>query len=70
MFNGQALKAIRESMGLSQQYVADLLGVSKVSVHYYEKGFRIPGLKQYIKLLEIFGFNYAPLINMEVKDEE
>ncbi len=35
--------SIRQSLGLTQEELADRLGVSHVAVHYWETGKRTPG---------------------------
>lgn len=44
------LRELRNSKGLSQQQLADIVGMSKSSINMYERGDREPGLE----LLEAF----------------
>ena len=52
MLIGKRVKEARLKKGLSQQQVADALGVSKVSVCGYEKGTRTPSLEIFDALTE------------------
>lgn len=52
MLIGKRVKEARIKKGLSQQQVADELGVSKVSICGYEKGTRTPSLDIFIHLVE------------------
>ena len=53
MLIGERLRARRKELHLTQKDVSKYLGVSKVSVSGYEKGFRTPTLPIFIKLAEI-----------------
>ncbi len=49
-------RAIRRSAGLSQQQVADAVGVSRVTVTLWESGSKTPSgahLRRYVELLEL-----------------
>lgn len=61
MLIGKRVKEARLKKGLSQQQVADALGVSKVSVCGYEKGTRTPSLEIFDALTEFLeiDINYA-----------
>lgn len=48
------LKTIRETRGISQADLAINLGVSRVSIGYYEKGERVPDIETLNKLCDYF----------------
>ena len=48
------LKVIRWIVDLSQQYMADNLGVNRVAYSYYELGRSEPPLHQLKRIIEIF----------------
>ena len=49
------LKHLRESKALSQQELADLIGMSKSSVNMYERGEREPGFETIEVIADFFG---------------
>ena len=54
MFKGQRLLELRRMFGVSQQALANAINVSKVAICSYEKGNRIPSLKNLIDLADYF----------------
>lgn len=54
MLNNDRIKKLRLDMGISQQALGDLLGVTKVSVCGYENGTRTPSLETFNLLANIF----------------
>lgn len=75
MFKGDRLKELRISKQLSQQALADLLGVSKSLICCYESGKRNPSLENIISFMQVFGVNADYLLGSDhlvkttVKDE-
>ncbi len=67
MLIGKRLKEIRLSKGISQQALADKIGVSKVSVCGYENSKRIPSLPIVIKLAEVFDISIDELLGRDIK---
>lgn len=53
MFIGQRLRDLRKSKKLTQQNLADMVNVTKVSICCYEKGTRIPNLDTFIDLINV-----------------
>ena len=49
------LRLLRREYGLSQQTLADKIGISKSSVNMYERGEREPGLETVAALADFFG---------------
>lgn len=56
------LKELRISRKLSRQQLADLLGISRASLEYYEKGLRTPDISVLYKLSEYFNVSADYLI--------
>lgn len=52
---GKRIREKREALGMSQEQFAELLGVSKNTVHRYETGGVEMGLKAFFRLSEITG---------------
>ncbi len=51
---GKWLKEQRLNLGLTQQELANLLGLTKESIAYFETGIRTPGLCAIKKISEFF----------------
>jgi transcriptional regulator with XRE-family HTH domain len=66
-FTGRNIKAFRERLFLSQQEVADFLGVSREMISYWENGQREISLKILEKLSDLFG---VELINLLEENED
>ena len=56
------LKELRESKGLTQKEVAEIIGYSEVSYARYEKGEREPDISTLCKLAEYFNVTVDYLI--------
>ena len=54
MMLNQRLKHFRTTSGLTQQQVADVLGLDRSTYAYYESGKTTPDIKSVNKLLKIF----------------
>jgi transcriptional regulator with XRE-family HTH domain len=50
-----SLKALRKERSMTQQELADALGLSKSTVAYYETGRRAPNIKMIHKICDFFG---------------
>lgn len=66
MFFGERLKQARIRKGLSQQQLADMIGVSKVSISEYENGNRIPLLENFIQLIDILELSADYLLGRDM----
>lgn len=66
MFLGERLKQARIRKGLSQQQLADMIGVSKVSISEYENGNRIPLLENFIQLIDILELSADYLLGRDM----
>ena len=60
---GLNIKSYRKSFGLSQNQIADLIGVSRGTVNYYEKGSRMPSMIAIQKLADLFGIDAIDLMS-------
>lgn len=72
MNNAEKIKALRKELKMSQQEVADMIGVSQAAIYYWEKNERKPKIGQLIKLAEIFGvpLSYFDCYTVKIKDVE
>ena len=61
------LKALRESMNLSQKQVANDLNISQNALCQYEKGIRNPRIELLIRFSNYFGCTVDELLKEEVK---
>ena len=61
------LKSMRKSQRLTQQQLADRLGVAKSVVSYYENGERFPSYDVLIKISRIFHVTTDYLLGVERK---
>jgi len=57
MTTGEKIKSIRSQMGLTQKELAEIAGISEISVRKYEMNNRTPKLAQLNKLAEALGVN-------------
>ena len=64
--DGEKIKQKRKQMGMSQEELAQKLGISKVSVCWYENGERTPKYDVFIKLSEILKISLNELSGREV----
>ena len=67
MILGNRIKQLRKAKGLTQQQLADLVNVTKVSVCCYEKGNRTPNLETLIDLANILETTPNYLLGADIK---
>lgn len=67
---GRNLASIREKRGLSQEALAEYLGISRVSVTHYESGNRAVPLVVLEKLADLFGVELSELTSTHSKESE
>lgn len=65
MIFGDKLKQLRTQNGMTQQQLANLLGVSKSVVSYYELQERIPSPEILVKLAAVFHVTTDYLLGIE-----
>ena len=74
MFVGQRVKTLRKAKNLTQQYLADMINVTKVSICCYEKGTRTPNLDTFIDLVNVLETTPDYLLGRDIdvvsEDEE
>ena len=67
MILGSRIKSLRKEKGLTQQQLADLINVTKVSICCYEKGNRTPNLETFMDLVEALNTTPNYLLGMDEK---
>ncbi|MBR5662927.1 MAG: helix-turn-helix transcriptional regulator [Bacilli bacterium] len=65
MFKGDRLKSLRKEKDLSQQALANMIGVSKSLICCYESGKRTPSLENVISFIQIFGVDADYLLGSD-----
>lgn len=65
---GSKLKKLREQMGLTQELLAERLGVTKSSVSYYETQERSPSPDVLIRCARIFHVTTDYLLGLNTKE--
>ena len=64
--NGNKIREARKALRMSQEALANEIGVSKVTICWYESGERTPGLKHFLKLADVLNLSLDELIGREV----
>lgn len=67
MFIGQRIKSLRKSKNLTQQKLADMVNVTKVSICCYEKGTRTPNLETFVDLVNVLETTPDYLLGRDIK---
>jgi len=62
------LKKIRKEHNLSQEQLAEKLGVSRQSVSKWESGTAYPEMEKMLQLCQLFNLNIDELLNQDVKE--
>jgi len=65
MLNGRLLKNLRKKMGLTQQQLGNLVGVTKASISGYEKNLKSPQYAVLIKISEVLNTTPNYLMGIE-----
>lgn len=65
MIRGDRLRSLRKSKNMSQDDLANTVGVSKSSISCYEKGSRTPTVETIIDFMHLFGVTSDYLIGSE-----
>lgn len=63
------VKQRREQMELSQQQLADLIGVNQAMISYIESGMKVPSLAVTISLANAFGCSIDELVGRPSSEE-
>lgn len=61
---GEALKQLRQRMGLRQDDVARMVGVERSTVANWERGAKQPSLETLVKLSQVFGVSLDELVGV------
>ena len=64
------LKRIRKENNLSQEQLADKLGVSRQSVSKWESGIAYPEMDKVLQICKMFNLNIDELLNQNLKQVE
>ena len=64
--NGFKIREARKKLGMSQDALAEKLGVSKVTICWYETGERTPNLKHFLELSDILNLSLDEMVGREV----
>ena len=67
---GERIKACRQHAGMSQEKVAELVGISRQAVTKWESDQSAPNTENLFKLAEIFGTTVDLLLNSEEESNE
>ena len=62
---GQNIKRLRKEKGISQEALADAIGVSRQAVSKWETDVSVPELEKLLKLSELFGVTLDELVGYE-----
>lgn len=60
---GENLMSIRVAHGMSQQYVADRMGLSRAAISFYELGKRTIDVETLFKLCDIYNVDVNDVVN-------
>lgn len=67
---GERIVRLRNQKGLSQDALAELLGISRQSVSKWETDASVPELDKLIRLSDVFGISLDALVRGEEKEQE
>lgn len=61
------IKSKRENIGMTQQQLADLVGISRYSIMRYESGEREATFSVLVKIFEVLGMNLKDFVTQGVE---
>lgn len=64
------LKTLRIEKGMSQQFLADQLHVTRQTISKWERGLSVPDADMLIALSEMFEVSVSTLLNRSVNEED
>ena len=67
MILGNRIKTLRKEKGLTQEQLANLINVTKVSICCYEKGNRTPNLETFMDLVNVLNTTPNYLLGVDTK---
>ena len=65
---GDRLRSLRVRDGITQEYLAKKLGVTKATISAYETGMKFPSHKVLLNIVKIFNVSCDYLLGIESKD--
>ena len=63
------LKSVRESMGMTQQELADRIGMRREAILHLEKNRYNPSLEMALKIAQVFNLKVEDLFELRQKEE-
>ena len=63
------LKSVRESTGMTQQELADLIGMRRETILHLEKNRYNPSLEMALKIAQVFDLKVEDLFELRQKEE-
>lgn len=66
----EKLKYLRKELNLTQQQVADGLGIERSAYTYYEKGTTNPKIKTLCLLARMYNISVDELLDLDIKHDE
>ncbi len=66
---GDYLKELRTKKGLSQEKLAERLGVSRQSVSKWEQGYAVPSSDNVLELSKLYGISADAILNCEIPSD-
>ena len=63
------LKSVRESTGMTQQELADLIGMRRETILHLEKNRYNPSLEMALKIAQVFNLKVEDLFELRQKEE-
>ncbi len=67
---GDYLKELRTKKGLSQEKLAERLGVSRQSVSKWEQGYAVPSSDNVLELSKLYGISADAILNCEMPQDD
>ena len=61
---GDRIKELRKKKGYTQQHVADITGIKVTAICHYEKGNRVPNIRNLIKIASALECDINEIINI------
>jgi len=68
VITGSDLKSLREKLGLTQEYVAQYIGVSRQTLGNWENELGDPPSIKFLKLLRLYGIKTVQMVMEEVEN--
>lgn len=63
------LQQIREALGLTRQYAANMLGVSYSTLYFWERGRNYPPIDAVVSMSELYSMSILEIISIILKKE-